>query len=336
MLRKDQNKGVLKMTIAVLPTPSIGDGETRKPRIALMGEFSAGKSTLSNLLIGSTPLPVKVTATQLPPVWIAYGEKDPYLEDMDGNIHPIDLNELEMIEPDETRVIRIFQKSDMLELCDLIDMPGISDPNMSPERWEPILNQADGVIWCTHATQAWRQSEAATWASMKPELYSKSLLLLTRFDKLLNDVDRQRVLKRVNKETKNMFAGCFPISLAEAVAAKDDREKWENSGAEAFSERLVEILNQLSNNLGGGSDRSSDFALKDTLIKKPSPSHDEDKEATEGAVQPGWVVPRRVKIANSNISERPGRPSRVDGVPPISGDAIRETVDVENRKSQPL
>jgi len=336
MLRKDQNKGVHKMTIAALPAPSSGDTETRKPRIALMGEFSAGKSTLSNLLIGSTPLPVKVTATQLPPVWIAYGDEDPFLEDLDGNIHPVDLNELDIVDPDETRVIRIFLKSDMLELCDLIDMPGISDPNMSPERWEPILDQADGVIWCTHATQAWRQSEAATWASMKPELYSKSLLLLTRYDKLLNEVDRQRVLKRVNRETKDMFAGCFPISLAEAVAAKDDREKWENSGAEAFSERLVEILNQLANTLGGGSDRSSDFALKDTLINKATPAHDEDKRAPDGAVQPGWVVPRRVKIASSNISERPGRPSRVGGVPPHSRDTVHEAVDDENRKSQPL
>jgi len=33
----------------------------RRPRIALMGEFSAGKSTLSNLLLGARPLPEKVT-----------------------------------------------------------------------------------------------------------------------------------------------------------------------------------------------------------------------------------------------------------------------------------
>ena len=38
----------------------------RRPRVALMGEFSAGKSTLSNLLIGKSALPVNVTATQLP------------------------------------------------------------------------------------------------------------------------------------------------------------------------------------------------------------------------------------------------------------------------------
>ena len=37
-----------------------------RPRIALMGEFSSGKSTLLNLLIGEALLPTKVTATELP------------------------------------------------------------------------------------------------------------------------------------------------------------------------------------------------------------------------------------------------------------------------------
>ena len=42
----------------------------RKPRVALMGEFSAGKSTLTNVLLGQKSIPVRVTATSLPPVWI--------------------------------------------------------------------------------------------------------------------------------------------------------------------------------------------------------------------------------------------------------------------------
>jgi hypothetical protein len=96
-----------------------------------MGEFSAGKSTLSNLLIGAAPLPMKVTATQLPPVWISWGDGAPYREDLDGETHPIDIARLSEIDPSETRVIRIFAKSDVLEMCDIIDMPGISDPNMA-------------------------------------------------------------------------------------------------------------------------------------------------------------------------------------------------------------
>ena len=49
-------------------------GEARKPQVALMGEFSAGKSTLLNMLLGQDPLPVRITATSVPPIWISFGE----------------------------------------------------------------------------------------------------------------------------------------------------------------------------------------------------------------------------------------------------------------------
>ena len=117
-----------------------------KPVIAIMGEFSVGKSTLSNLLIGSEPLPVKVTATQLPPIWISYGDQAPYREDLRGETIPVDLNKLSEVPLEETSVIRIFLKSEILELCDLIDMPGISDPNMSSDVWERMIHNADGVL----------------------------------------------------------------------------------------------------------------------------------------------------------------------------------------------
>ncbi|NHX28053.1 hypothetical protein HA397_29410, partial [Escherichia coli] len=157
----------------------------------------------------------------------------------------LDLDDIDSISPQDTRVIRIFQQSDILEMCDLIDMPGISDPNMSPDLWLPVAEEADLVIWCTHATQAWRQSEAAMWGEMPPEIQERSLLLVTRFDKILNDNDRRRVLRRVEHETQGLFAGVYPISLTQAIAAGDDRERWEASGAEAFMERLVELRHEV-------------------------------------------------------------------------------------------
>ena len=95
----------------------------RKPRLAIMGEFSVGKSTLSNLLLGASPLPVKVTATQLPPVWLSHGTQAPYREDLAGNKSPVDLDNLALVPLDETAVIRIFLEADILEMFDLIYMP---------------------------------------------------------------------------------------------------------------------------------------------------------------------------------------------------------------------
>jgi Dynamin family len=218
---------------------------TRKPRIAIMGEFSSGKSTLCNVLMGAKPLLEKVTATQLPPVWLSYGPDDAYTMGLDGHAYDLDLAELEQVSLETTEHIRIFMKSDILRYTDLIDMPGISDPSMSSEVWERMAHLADAVLWCTHATQAWRQSESGVWSTFPREMQHNSLLLITRFDKIVNDSDRSKVLKRVKQETEGQFADVYPVSLLQAMRAGDDEEKWQSSGVDAFSEALFDIIHRI-------------------------------------------------------------------------------------------
>ncbi|MEL6840012.1 MAG: dynamin family protein [Pseudomonadota bacterium] len=225
-------------------TPATGG--PRKPRIALMGEFSAGKSTLSNLLMGARPLPEKVTATRLSPVWMSQGTDTPYRIDVDGSTEPISIDDLEAVPVDETFAIRLFIDADILSVCDLIDFPGISDPNMSSDVWERMLPEVDAVIWCTHATQAWRQSEAAVWENMPDAVRQHSILLVTRFDKLTTDRDRSRVIKRVTRETDGQFSGIYPVSLLQALAAGEDQDKWDASGAGPFVHRLIETIEKLT------------------------------------------------------------------------------------------
>ncbi|MDP5085962.1 MAG: dynamin family protein [Yoonia sp.] len=221
-------------------------GGPRKPRIALMGEFSAGKSTLSNLLLGARPLPEKVTATRLSPVWLTHGTDAPFRVNVDGTTEPVSIANLEDIPVHETRYIQLFLEADILEVCDLIDFPGISDPNMSSSVWERMLPEVDTVIWCTHATQAWRQSEAAVWEDMPASVRENAVLLITRFDKLTNEKDRGRVIKRVRKETQGQFGGIFPVSLLQAIKAGEDPALWDASGAGPFTEYLIDMIEKLA------------------------------------------------------------------------------------------
>ncbi|MEX0301351.1 MAG: dynamin family protein [Leisingera sp.] len=214
----------------------------RKPRLALMGEFSAGKSTLTNLLVGRQPLPVRVTATRLPPVWISHGPEAATITGTDGSETPVPLEDLASVPMETTALIRLTLPAEALELCDLIDMPGISDPNMPASVWQQLLPEVDSVIWCTHATQAWRQSEAAAWEEVSKQVSGPGTLLITHFDKLLSSRDQERVIKRVRKETGDAFDAIFPLSLSQALAADEDMEQWKNSGADAFIEYLVDLL----------------------------------------------------------------------------------------------
>lgn len=214
----------------------------RKPRLALMGEFSAGKSTLTNLLVGRQPLPTRVTATRLPPVWISHGPEGASITGTDGSETPLPLEDLANVPMDTTALIRLTLPAEALELCDLIDMPGISDPNMPSSVWQNLLPEVDGVIWCTHATQAWRQSEAAVWEEISERLEGPNTLLITHFDKLRSCRDQDRVVRRVRKETGEAFGAIFPLSLSQALAAGEDMEVWKTSGADSFIEYLVDML----------------------------------------------------------------------------------------------
>ena len=205
-----------------------------KPCIALLGEFSAGKSTLANLLLGSDQSTVRVTATRMPPVRYVAGDGPSILMGVDGTEMPLAEAALDDGELAEIREIRIPLQAAILERCDLIDMPGSSDPNMPGDIWGGLLPEVDIALWCTPATQAWRQSEAALWEAVPEALKTRSLLLLTRIDKVDTDVDRKRVLDRIRIETRALFRTILPVSLVQTGHGDD--------GIAAFRAALDDVL----------------------------------------------------------------------------------------------
>lgn len=214
----------------------------RKPCVALMGEFSSGKSTLLNMLIEGDPFPVQVTATRLPPVWTSHGSPAVTVVGHDGNEAEIAVEDIASVGLDDAALIRLSRETDILELCDLVDMPGISDPNMPADVWQSTLDQVDCVIWCTHATQAWRQSEAAVWERTLPASNGRNILLVTQIDKLRNPRDRKRVMTRVRRETDGLFDAVFAVSVQQAMEDGDNQEVLKESGILHFLEHLVGML----------------------------------------------------------------------------------------------
>ncbi|WP_204114958.1 dynamin family protein [Shimia biformata] len=292
---------------------------TGKPRIALMGEFSAGKSTLMNLLLGCDPLPVRITATRVPPVWVSYGAESATRILDDGTQEVLEGGDLTATPLDGTSLIRMSLESDILHLCDLIDIPGISDPNISHEDWMGLIDDIDCVIWCTHATQAWRQSEAAMWDLVAPKVAGQSFLVVTQFDKLKTDRDRSRVLARLGAEAGELFDGILPLATLEAIEAGVDEDAWNRSGGAALVENLVSMLVELQER------PATEIEDPDLLATDESqPEHarlrlveedmdDEEGETSDDAASTERVMPRRVRPKTDN----PDRPSAADLHNPI-------------------
>ncbi|EEX11575.1 conserved hypothetical protein [Ruegeria lacuscaerulensis ITI-1157] len=309
----------------------------RKPVFALMGEFSAGKSTLMNFLLRQQALPTQVTATQLPPVWFSWGNRPAYVMGHDGSRRTIGLDQLNQVGVNDAQFIRIFLQADILEAVDLIDTPGISDPKIQNDVWRRAVGQANGVLWCTHSTQAWRETERATWVSLPERLHHNSLLLVTRADAL--DVkDRQKVLRRVNREAGHLFNRTILFSARDAIIARDktgDAELWSRSGGGKMIDSFLEITEHVMDNRAEMLTRYQiDKSLSDTPRVAPmrptgkttanEPAPDAPLQLTDPVSQDDAF--EAVRNSDDVIAAFPVRPARVER---RKDDAERARIDAE-------
>lgn len=267
------------------------DPSARKPRVALMGEFSAGKSTLANLLLGQNSSPVQVTATQLPPVWYQLGTPGARRIGQDGSATPLPADDWSAVSPEDTRMIQAQLDADILQACDLIDLPGTSDPNMAPDFWDAFLPKVDLAIWCTPANQAWRQSEAALWEQVPPQLWTKSLLLITRIDKMQAERDRARVVARVRAEAGALFRDVLPISLTGALAGRDNDDVLEATGAAALVRFLCHALE--------GLEPPAPVETPRATAPTPPASRSRPAAPSAGSGTEPRIVPRRITRSKS-------------------------------------
>ena len=218
----------------------------KKPAIALMGEFSAGKSTLLNLLLDGDHMPTKVTATNLPAVWVTYSDT-PFTEGLthDGVLEAIDVEALGEDVREQYLLLRFGVKAPILERTDFVDTPGISDPKLAKGATLFLAPYLDSVLWLSPANQAWRQSEKAVWTDFPKTLRDTSLIVMTRADKLRRKSDLTKVMKRVTQETKGLFNERVSLNtpLAASSKATPDAKEWESSGGKLFYAALEKILN---------------------------------------------------------------------------------------------
>ena len=228
------------------------------PRVALIGEFSAGKSTILNALFGRSLLPVAVTATRLPPVWITYADRAADLAvRADGEMTPLEALDLGAGDLERHMALRLERPDGLLRHFDVIDTPGISDPHLEDDRLALPLALADLIIWCTPANQAWRQSEVAAWRRVTPEVRARSLLLVTRIDTLGSDRDRSRVLGRLREEAGASFSHILTVDgrrAAELRGSSGDARAnfaWRESGAAELVSWLKSAVTDLE---GSGED----------------------------------------------------------------------------------
>jgi len=221
-------------------------------RFIIAGEFSSGKSTLANMLVGQELIPTSVLASNMPPLLFRYGretliaagwhDKNP-LKKFDR----IDFDAALAEDPD---FILVNMPSPILKRINFFDMPGTGDPLNDNRKTRQLVKSAEGLIWCTNAVQAWRESERYTWSNHPSMNRSNSILVVTHVDLPVAKRNLERMMERVRKDAGKHFKAVLPIAIPEAIKAASEGEvqgksAWTDSGAKALLEAIETIANPI-------------------------------------------------------------------------------------------
>lgn len=290
-------------SLSEAPAPTGG----RKPRLLIAGEFSAGKTRLISGLMGEAVLPSNLTATALPPVWLVAGAPAMAAVDDTGALKPIET--LDEVTMENTRYCVISHTADILKRVEIIDTPGSSDPNIPTESWEKMLSYADTALWCTNATQAWRQSEKSVWSELPEHLVGPATLLVTHADRMADDIMASRVMRRVRREADGYFSHYLMASLI----SPDDVAR--------VSAHIVNTIIGETEPVGEEAPKVAAFARKQAKAEAEMPrvvptatavrparvlSKESDADA---APAPGSAAPDQAEIVALELRPRPAAPA---------------------------
>ena len=222
----------------------------RPLRIAIVGEFNSGKSSLANLLLGVEGLPTAaISSTQIPTLLYHSGRPQVFIVDRNGARSEI--RNIAAIPEISIARLEVGLPSPRLQGVEILDLPGLADPRFDRGVGDLMLETAHVLLWCTASTQAWKESERIAWEILPAPLRRCALLVVTHSD-LVNDAnDTHKLLRRLRMEA-GAFRDILLVSTTNALAlleAKRDElghAAWLATGADGLDVALDRLLESVA------------------------------------------------------------------------------------------
>jgi Dynamin family len=259
-LRGDCSPGVIEHANALARLEAL---IAARPRVVLIGEVNAGKTSLANRLLGQAVLPAGAVANTRWPVILHYAETISVAGITRDARIDLTLGDGEMDHAPGLQRLEVGMPSPRLADFDLVDTPGLS-PATRFDGFE--CRAGDLLLWCTLATQAWKESERRLWMSLPGRYRRDAILVATHEDCLRSDDDVRKVRARLAVEA----AGCFR-SIALVGAGRSERtgrrerrdDEREDDGVARLVERIAESLAAMS-----GRRASCGYLAANRIIRK--------------------------------------------------------------------
>jgi cellulose synthase operon protein C len=232
----------------------------RPLRLAIVGEFNAGKSTFINALLGADIAPTGILPTTGTLHHLRYGKdriaKIVHRENASGKLTeqlvPSEKLRETLLELDTSHVkrVEILEPLAWLTQVELLDTPGFNapDPNHAIAARE-ALHEADAILWLLDASQAFKDTERAILEEVKQAGIPIQVFVNKR-DRL-SETDLASVMKLVENalEALKLKTLAKPIALSTRLALRGklgDAEAWSASNFAA----ALELFQQLFDGTG--------------------------------------------------------------------------------------
>lgn len=277
---------------SLLPTAMRAAEALQRPlRVAVMGEFNAGKSSFVNALCGAEIARVGVTPTTATINLLRFGEPGGRVHFQDGRVEDRDASGirsfvagLDEAAAGAVRMVEIFHPLPVLQKTEVVDTPGTN--SLRPEHEKvarAFLAEADAIVWVFSLAQAGKQSERGV-LELAHGAGKRVLGVLNKADQASPD-EVDQVLTHLGRTLGDRIEALLPLSARNALAAHlaGDQDRWQGTGMPAVHAALQERFFQHAESLKQRTARAAlaRFVAEAESLAQPAPAEDWQRRRAE-------------------------------------------------------
>lgn len=198
--------------------------------VAVIGQFSSGKSSLLNIILQKECLPTGAVPVTFKPTFLRYA-RDYFLriEFEDGSDLLCDISELKHYTDQrnnvkEAKSLHIYAPVEILKNITLIDTPGLNANDTDTVTTFKELNSIHSLIWLSLIDNAGKKSEEDAIKANLDLLQGASICVLNQKDKL-----NESELENVSSYAKTIFSKYFNEVIAISCKEASDKNTYKQS-----------------------------------------------------------------------------------------------------------